>query len=308
MTPASAPQGYDRPLYILPFDHRHSYGSEVFHFSEPMSPEENAVVAASKEVIYEGFKEALKRGAPKDKSGILVDEEFGEAVLRDAHQNGYIICMPVEKSGQHEFDFQYGDDFGQHIESFDPTFAKILMRYNPEGDRTGNERQLARLKRLSEWLREHKRLSMFELLVPAEKAQLAAAGGQQKYDTELRPPLMVRAIAESQDYGVEPDVWKVEGLDRREDCVKIVDVARRGGRDRVGCIILGRGESEAKVIEWLQIAATVPGFIGFAVGRSTFLQTIMDRQAGKLDDRASAEQIAGRYLKWIEVFETARKK
>jgi myo-inositol catabolism protein IolC len=298
--------GYDKPLYILPFDHRHSYGSEVFGFHEPMSPEQIAVVASSKWVIYEGYKAAVAQGAPKGKSGILVDEEFGTAVLRDARANGYITCMPVEKSGQHEFDFQYGDAFGEHIEEFDPTFTKVLVRYNPDSDREENGRQLGRLKRLSEWLHERNRLYMFEMLVPAEKVQLAAAGDQHTYDTELRPQLMVRAIAEIQDFGVEPDIWKIEGLDRREDCVKIAEVARRDGRDRVGCIVLGRGESEQKVIEWLQIAADVPGFIGFAVGRSTFLQTIVDLRAGTLDKDAAAKQIAARFLKWIEVFETAR--
>src|SRR5690606_24334687 len=156
-----------------------------------------------------------------------VDEEFGTTILQDAHQNGYITCMPVEKSGQHEFDFQYGDDFAAHIETFDPTFTKVLVRYNPESDPVENQRQLARLRRLSDWLHQHGRLFMFELLVPAEPAQLAAVGTVQKYDVQLRPELMVRAITEIQDFGVEPDVWKIEGLDRREDCQRIVTTVRR---------------------------------------------------------------------------------
>jgi 5-dehydro-2-deoxygluconokinase len=306
MTASTKALGYDQPLYVLPFDHRHSYGSEVFGFQEPMTEDQIAVVAASKQVIYEGFKLAVEQGAPRDKCGILVDEEFGAAVLRDSRRSGYITCMPVEKSGQHEFDFQYDEDFGAHIDAFDPTFTKVLVRYNPEGDRGDNERQLARLKRLSYWLHERQRLYMFEMLVPAEKAQLDALGDKSKYDLELRPQLMVRAIAEIQDYGVEPDVWKIEGLDRREDCEKIVDVARRGGRNRVGCIVLGRGESEAKVVEWLQTAATVPGFIGFAVGRSSFLQSIIDLRAGKIDGAEASRQIAAKYLHWIEVFASAQ--
>ncbi|REK12563.1 MAG: DUF2090 domain-containing protein [Planctomycetota bacterium] len=300
--------GYSKPLYILPFDHRHSYGAEVFGFHEPMSPEQTAVVAESKQVIYEGYKLAVSQGAPVDKSGILVDEEFGAAVLRDARQQGYIVAMPTEKSGQHEFDFEYGDQFGAHVDEFDPTFTKVLVRYNPASDKELNARQLERLKRLSDYLHERGRLYMFEMLVPAEPDQLEACGGQKQYDDQVRPGLMVQAIREIQDAGVEPDVWKIEGLDRREDCVNIVEAARRGGREHVGCIVLGRGESEQKVVEWLQTAADVPGFIGFAVGRSTFLQTIVDFRAGKLDKEASARQIAERFLNWIEIFETARDK
>ena len=212
--------GYDKPLYILPFDHRSSYGSEVFGFHDPLTPEQTAVVASTKQVIYEGYKLAVAAGAPKDKSGILVDEQFGAAVLRDAKASGYITAMPTEKSGQHEFDFQYGEDFGQHIEAFDPTFTKVLVRYNPEGDKVGNDRQLARLKRLSDWLHQHDRLYMFEMLVPAEQAQLDAAGSKQAYDTQVRPGLMVRAIAEIQDTGIEPDVWKIEGLDDPAHCAR----------------------------------------------------------------------------------------
>src|SRR5262249_10723708 len=150
-------------------------------------------------------------------------------------------------------------------------FSKVLVRYNPEGDRTLNARQAARLKRLADYLHgQTNTLFMFELLVPAENSQLERLNGDKKaYDLQVRPQLMVKAIEELQDAGVEADVWKIEGLERREDCEKIVTAARRGGRDNVGCIILGRGEDDRKVHEWLTTAAAVPGFIGFAVGRTS---------------------------------------
>jgi 5-dehydro-2-deoxygluconokinase len=299
-------RGYDRPLYVLPFDHRHSYGAEVFGFRDPLNAEQIATISASKQVIYEGYRKALDAGAPVDKTGILVDEEFGADILRDASDRGYATAMPVEKSGQHEFDFEYGEAFAEHIERFNPTFTKVLVRYNPESDSDLNARQLARLKQLSDYLAAKDRLFMFEMLVPAEKTQLASAGDKATYDREVRPGLMVRAIREIQDAGVEPDVWKIEGLERREQCVAIVEAARRGGRDRVGSIVLGRGEDAQKVIGWLTTAATVPGFIGFAVGRSTFLDTIKDLRAGKTTPDAGARQIAGRFLKWIDVFESGR--
>jgi 5-dehydro-2-deoxygluconokinase len=297
--------GYDQPLYVLPFDHRHSYGSEVFGFKTPYTPEQTAEVAASKQVVYEGYKLALAGGARKDTSGILVDEEFGAAILRDARKQGCNTAMPVEKSGQKEFDFEYGEQFAKHIEDFNPTFTKVLVRYNPASDPVANKRQLDRLKRLSDYLHEHNRLFMFEMLVPAEKSQLDQAGSKEAYETQLRPTLMVRSIGEIQAAGIEPNVWKIEGLERTSDCEKIVAAARQGGRDSVGCIVLGRGESEKKVVDWLQAAAPVEGFIGFAVGRSTFLSTIIDLRAGKIDKATGARQIADRFLKWIDIFENA---
>src|SRR5262249_11820061 len=144
---------YNKPLYILPFDHRHSYGAEVFGFKEPLTPEQIAQVAASKQVIYDGFKKGLEAGGWKQKGGVLVEEEFGAAVLRDAIRQGIISAMPVEKSGQDEFDFEYGDQYAAHLDAFKTTFVKVLVRYNPEGDAEMNRRQAVRLKKVGEYCR-----------------------------------------------------------------------------------------------------------------------------------------------------------
>jgi 5-dehydro-2-deoxygluconokinase len=148
---------------------------------------------------------------------------------------------------------------------------------------------------------------MFELLVPAEKAQLDRLKGDKKaYDRELRPTLMVQTIQQLQDAGVEADVWKIEGLDRRADCEKVVAAARRGGRSKVGCIILGRGEDDKKVREWLATAAPVPGFIGFAVGRTTFWDPLIDWRAKKTTREAAVAEIARRYREWVDIFDRSR--
>jgi 5-dehydro-2-deoxygluconokinase len=300
--------GYHQPLYILPFDHRGSFETKMFGWQGDLTPAQTAEIAAAKQVIYDGFKLAIAAGAPKEKGGILVDEQFGAAILRDAKANGFATACPAEKSGQDEFDFEYGDDFAEHIEMFRPTFCKVLMRYNPEGDAALNRRQTARLKKLSDYLHSQSESRfMFELLVPAEPAQLDRLGGdKKKYDWELRPKLMTQAIEQLQDAGVEPDVWKIEGLDHREDCEKIVATAQRGGRDQVGCIVLGRGENDLKVRDWLTIAAGVKGFIGFAVGRTDFWQPLVDWRAGKVSRESAVTEIARRYREFVEIFEHAR--
>jgi 5-dehydro-2-deoxygluconokinase len=298
--------GFNKPLYILPFDHRGSFQTKMFGWKGALTPEQTAEIAATKGVIYDAFKAAITGGVPKDRAGILVDEQFGAAILRDAAKNGYYTAAPAEKSGQDEFDFEYGQDFGRHIEEFKPTFCKVLVRYNPEGDKAGNQRQVARLKQLSDYLHKTGRLYMFELLVPAEQEQLDRLKGDKKaYDLELRPALMVQTIHQLQDAGVEADVWKIEGLERREDCAKVVAAARRGGRDQVGCIILGRGEDDKKVREWLTTAAKVPGFIGFAVGRTTFWDPLIDMRAKKIGRDEAVARIAKSYREWVDLFEKA---
>ena len=302
--------GFDKPLYILPFDHRGSFQAKMFGWKGALTPAQTAEIAATKQVIYDGFKMAVAAGVPKDKAGILVDEQFGAAILKEAAKDGYSTSCPAEKSGQDEFDFEYGEDFAKHVEAFHPTFCKVLVRYNPQGDRELNHMQAARLKRLSEYLHTKSRsLFMFELLVPAEKAELEELGGDRSaYDRQLRPKLMSQAIEELQDAGVEPDVWKIEGLEVRADCEKVLASARRGGRAKVGCIILGRGEDDRKVREWLATAASVPGFIGFAVGRTTFWDPLVDWRAKKTTREAAVTEIGRRYREWVDIFEKARGK
>ena len=301
-------RGYDQPLYILPFDHRGSFETKMFGWSGVLSAEQTAQIAAAKQIIYDGLKSAVAAGVPKAKAGVLVDEQFGAAILRDAAANGFITACPAEKSGQEEFDFEYGDDFAAHIEAFHPTFCKVLVRYNPGGDVELNREQAGRLKRLSDYLRDAGRSRfMFELLVPPEKAQLAQLDGDAKaYDLALRPKLMVQSIEELQDAGVDPDVWKIEGLDRRDDCQHIVAAARRGGRDHVGCIVLGRGEDDRKVHQWLTTAGGVPGFIGFAVGRTDFWEPLVGFRAGKLTRDAAVAEIARRYREFVDTFEKGK--
>jgi myo-inositol catabolism protein IolC len=299
--------GYTKPLYILPFDHRTSYIRGLFGWKEPLNVEQMVMVANNKQVIYAGFQQALADGVPKDRVGILVDEEFGVAILRDAVRSGSITAVSVEKSGQEEFEFAYGEDFAQHLEAVHPTFAKVLVRYNPEGDAALNQRQAGRLARLSDYLHRTQTLFMFELLVPPEPMQLEQVEEDKRaYDLQLRPRLMQQAIQTLQDAGVEPDVWKVEGLDREVDGLKLVEVARRDGRNTVGLIVLGRGAERERVVHWLKTAASVPGFIGFAVGRTSFWQPLVDFEAKRLSKEEAARHIAQNFEAWVRLFEETR--
>jgi myo-inositol catabolism protein IolC len=300
--------GYDKPLYILPFDHRASFEKGLFGFTAPLTPEQTATVAASKQVVYDGLKLALTKGVPREAAGILVDEQFGAAILRDAHAQGLITACPAEKSGQDEFDFEYGDKFRDHIAEFKPTFIKALVRYNPEGDEAMNRRQAARLKELGDYAHQQGEKFMFELLVPMTKDQSdRLEGDQHLYDLHLRPSLMIAAIKELQGLGVEPDVWKIEGLDRREDAAAVAAATRHDGRDKVGCILLGRGSNEAGIVAWLQAAAPLPAYIGFAVGRTSFWNPLAALRDKKMSRDQAVAEIADNYLKWVRTFEAARK-
>jgi myo-inositol catabolism protein IolC len=297
--------GYDGKLYILAFDHRGSFQKKMFGIEGDPTPEETAQIADAKHLIFEGMLVAVGEGAEAGATGVLVDEQFGGTIPEQAREHGLKLAMPVEKSGQEEFDFEYGDDFAEHIEKFDLDFSKVLVRYNPDGDAALNEEQLGRLKRLADWLHATGRKFLFELLVPATADQLASVGGDgDRYDAELRPELMRRAIEAAQNAGVEVDVWKIEGVDEQSDAAMLAEQARSGpGREGVTCVLLGRGASTEKVEQWLREAAPVEGFIGFAIGRSIWWDALKGFLAGDLDREAAAKQISDNYLHFVRVYD-----
>jgi 5-dehydro-2-deoxygluconokinase len=299
------PLGYDGKLYILAFDHRGSFQKKMFGIEGDPSPEQTETIADAKRLIFEGMLDAVARGAHAEATGVLVDEQFGSNIPARAREHGLKLAMPVEKSGQNEFDFAYDDDFGAHIERFDPDFSKVLVRYNPDDDPVLNKRQLEKLKVLADWLHEHDRKFLFELLVPATDDQLAKVDGDSdRYDGELRPELMRRVIVDTQNFGIEVDIWKIEGVDARDDAVMLAEQARSGeGREGVTCVLLGRGASTAKVEQWLEVAATVEGFVGFAIGRSIWWDALKAFLAKELERPAAASQIADNYLHFVQVYE-----
>ncbi|HEX5751328.1 MAG TPA: DUF2090 domain-containing protein [Archangium sp.] len=293
-------------LYLLAFDHRNAFEHSLLGLSGPPTADEAEAIRRMKMLIYTGFRLALRQGARRDGSGILVDEQYGTHVAAHALEDGSLLAMPVEKNGQHEFDFEYGQDFGAHVETFDPAFTKVMVRYNPEGDAGLNARQRERLAHLTDWLQQRGRRFLFELRVPPTNAQLEAVGGDlERYDTELRPLLLVRAMEELQAGGVEPDVWKIEGLERPSDCENVARQARAGGREHVSCIVLDHRTGWKRMERWLHAAGATPGFIGFSIGQTIWWNPLRAFQEGQLTAAEAAQRISENYQRALITWDKA---
>jgi myo-inositol catabolism protein IolC len=286
--------GYDRPLYILAFDHRTSFQTKLFGIPGTPTPAERERMAEAKLIVLDGLL-AVAESTPNELLGALTDEEYGAQAARAAKAQGLTLAMSAEMSSQAEFQFEYGERFAAHIEAFEPDFVKVLVRYDPEGDRAMNARQAARLAQLSAWLAPRDTRLLFELIVPPQAGRLA---------TE-RARLVATAIGELHVAGVEPDVWKVEGLETAADYKTVADAARAGGRDRVGCVVLGAGADADTVAHWLREAAGVEGFIGFAIGRTIFWDAISGWLAGSIDRDGAVEAIADNYRRTIDLYTRA---
>jgi 5-dehydro-2-deoxygluconokinase len=123
----------------------------------------------------------------------------------------------------------------------------------------------------------------------------------------MRPKLMVESLKEIQQTGVEPSVWKLEGVANPDDAKTIVKQAQSGGR-KAGVITLGRGESKEKVQEWLAVGAKISGIIGFAVGRTIFWQPLADHKAGTISKDEAIERIAQNYADFVNLWQTEKQK
>lgn len=299
--------GYKEPLFILAFDHRSSF-LKMFGYKEPLGAKESEEIAKAKWVVYEGFKKAVAGGMPlKAAAAVLVDEQFGSAIHREAKTLGFTTLLTTEKSGQDEYDLEYGEKFGEHLEKFAPRFAKALIRYNPEGDHELNARQRARLKRLSDYCHANGYKFLIEPLIPATAEQLSAVSGDaHRYDTGIRYRLMVQMVKELQEDGVEPDVWKIEGLEDQTQYEQVVAQARSGGRVNVSAVVLGRGADSVQVEKWLAAGSKVSGIIGFAIGRTIFKDALNAFKDGKLSSEQAASEIAKNYQHFYQVFTGTR--
>ena len=298
MTTAYRPSAAD-PLLILAMDHR---GSFEKMFTDADSPDEQALaqMRATKKLIYDGLRDAAPR-ISTGRAGVLVDEQLGADVLRAAGQDGQIsVAMPVERSGQKLFELEYGADTDAHIDTFDPDYVKVLVRMNPDDDPDDTRRQLDSLASLSASLRDQERQFLYELLVPATDEQSQRAGSSEAYDRDVRPDLVCRVIAANQQAGVEPTLWKIEGLETRDAAEAVVAAAHADGRT-ADCIVLGRDAPKDRLDTWLSIAAGVPGFVGFAIGRSIWEDAVAaHRRSG--DDEHLVSTVSANYTHFVDTY------
>jgi myo-inositol catabolism protein IolC len=267
---ADGAQPDNRVLLILAADHRDSLERGLYGLTAPPAPAQAARISADKLLVYQALLDAAAWLPAQIQPGVLIDEQYGASVAElTSHSAGAVsLGMPLEASGQEWFGFAYGDDWQQHAAFFAAEHAKVLVRDNPGRDPARREQQARRLGQVSAWAARGGRSLILELLVPATDADKdATEGSMHRYDDELRPGHTVQVMEYLQDHGVEPALWAVEGPGRHDDAVAVAAMARRGGR-QARCLTGGRDAPYDKLQHWMRVAAPIPGWAGFAIGRS----------------------------------------
>lgn len=287
-------------LLILPFDHRSSFSRDLLGYEGNLSPSQHREVVKLKEIVFKGFEHAISAEKNRGEFGILLDEEYGTALLKKAKKLGVQICLTTEKSGQEEYQFEYGTSFGSHIDAIAPQYVKALVRYNPANEAL-NKRQLVRLKKLADFCHRNGYQLLFELLVPPTEQDLKRAKTKEQFDATRRCALTVQAIKEIQET-VDVDIWKLEGFTKPE-WGKIVKAVKSDAK----IIVLGRGADQQQVKQWLIDGASYEDIIGFAVGRTIFYEPLKSYLAKKLSKDEAAEAIGRNFASFVRLWRKAKR-
>jgi myo-inositol catabolism protein IolC len=298
----------DQVLLILAADHRNSLEREMYGLTAAPTPDQAARISADKLLVYQALLDAAAQLPAGVRPGILTDEQYGASIAELASSSGGAVSlsMPIEASGEEWFQFAYGDDWERHAGYFATDHAKVLVRDNPGLDPGDREEQARRLAQVSTWAAAAGRSLILELLVPATDAdKQATEGSTDRYDDEIRPGYTLKVMEYLQDHGVEPAIWKVEGLDRHDDAVAVAAMAVRAGR-QADCIVLGRHAGHDKLDHWLQVAAPVPGWTGFAIGRSIWWDPLHAHLHHRSTAAEARRRISGAYLEYATYYLQAR--
>lgn len=282
-----------KELFILPFDHRSSFSEDILGTAKVGSAEKKKIEEL-KNIIFQAFLLSLNKQKQKDHFAILVDEQYGQAILKEARNQKIKICVPVEKSGQECLSFQYGKNFEEHIEKFKPDFVKVLIRYNPLNIET-DKKQLSELKKLDTFCKKNNYRLMLELLVPPSKKDSDC----RDYDKKERLERTIGAIKEIKKV-IAVDLWKLEGFTPKQwqEIIPLV------GKSNI--IFLGRGQEEAEVKKWLKSAVKFQKIIGFAIGRTVFLKTLKEYYAGRTSKDAAVKNISAKFDYFVKLWRENR--
>jgi len=295
------------PLFILAMDQRSSFAKALFGLDEDAPEADLAKMRDAKMVIYEGLHRAVASGLEVGRAGVLVDEHLGSEVARRAKADGLILAMPIEKSGTNLFELEYGKDYPEHLAAYDPDFFKVLVRYNPADEVADRTAQIERLAEVSAWAAKSGWRWLFELLVPPTREQLAQNEDQFNFDRQARPGLTAETISAFSTGGVHPTVWKLEGYETTEGAEEVLRTVAAQADGPSECIVLGRNALMEQVEHWLSVAAPLPGYAGFAVGRSIWMAALQDLLAGRIDRGDAVDSIASRYRTLVGAYSAARR-
>ena len=277
-------------VYMLATDHRWQWEEWCDARSIPRTR-----IPEVKRLAYDGFLRAREQSQDvRDFGALLVDEQYGAAVLADAQQAGVNVGTPAEKAGAFPLAWST-EPFSRALTG---AFVKVLVRHRSDVEPATTEAQREKLDVLQAWCRSARKPLVLEILVARRDEP------EDEFEAVGRPAMLAGFIAESYRRGLAPEFWKIEGTLSTEGArtIDAAIAAHPAGRQ----IILGKAADLATIDLWFAAAAASRTAVGFAIGRSVFWEPSAAFLTGARTAESAAAGIAESYLRLVDAWRRGR--
>ena len=278
-------------VYMLATDHRWQWEEWCDARSIPRTR-----IPEVKRLAYDGFLRARQQSQTvRDFGALLVDEQYGAAVLADAQKAGVSVGTPAEKAGAFPLAWST-EPFSRALTG---AFVKVLVRHRSDDDPAATAAQREKLEALQAWCRGAGKPLVLEILVARRDEE-----EEDEFEAVGRPAMIAGFIADSYRRGLAPEFWKIEGT-LSADGARTIDAAIAAdpaGRQ----IILGKAADLATIDHWFAAAAASRTAVGFAIGRSVFWEPSAAFLTGARTADAAAAGIADTYLRLVDAWQRSR--
>ncbi|KRG70432.1 bifunctional 5-dehydro-2-deoxygluconokinase/5-dehydro-2-deoxyphosphogluconate aldolase [Pseudoxanthomonas dokdonensis] len=282
---ATTRHGHWPQLMVLAMDHRSQFEALCQQVGADPARIPDFKALALKAV------DRLAKGDPR--FGVLLDGRFGMRGLEAAADHDYWIGRPIELPGSCPLQFEADQDVATELMTWPANHVvKCLVFYHPDDPEDLRERQERQLLRLQDAARK----TRHELLVEI----IASRNGGIDDDT------IPRAIQRLYDLGIHPDWWKLEPSDSLRAWANIETTILANDPHCRGVVLLGLSAPEEQLIASFQAAAQTSIVKGFAVGRTIFADAAEQWLAGRIDDEAAIDCLAGRLRVLVDAWHQAK--
>jgi 5-dehydro-2-deoxygluconokinase len=284
---ATVPRAPHDEVYAFAFDHR----TQFFELARDAGADE-ARLARLKQLLVDAVAQASAAFDLGSRTGVLIDDVYGQDALNAATGRGWWIGRPVELPGSDPLVFQHGRSIGTTLVAWPQEHvAKCLVAFHPDDDvatRLENEAQI-------EALHDAVQASGHELLleiVPPKRLPRAD-------DT------VYRALKRLYNLGVYPEWWKLEPMSAAQ--WRAVDdlIAERDPHCR-GVLLLGLNAPIDRLAAGFREARASTHCRGFAVGRTIFGEPARRWLENDLDDAALVAAVRSNYEALIRAWRDGR--
>jgi len=271
-------------LFVLAMDHRwqlEELANEVGASYERLRPFK-ALLAKAFSLVAEG----------RDDCGILVDEQYGTAVLEQMAGTGVWVARSMDVARSRPVRLLAGDEIQSSLRTW-PTdhVVKVMCYAHPTDSEEVMGHQLDRLALLTRACAAAARELLVELQPPD--------------GSTYQPRELVMLIERLYSAEVRPEWWKLPPLPTREAWIELNELLEGEDPTCRGVLVLGSTASRSELASRFGACAGVSCMRGFAIGRALFSESAREWLAGEMEDGDVVRSVAAGYGEMISAWNDA---